>query len=148
MIVGRDLWGERVLRERIAALGMEADVSFTGYVGDDLLARIYERARVFAFPSLHEGFGIPMLEAMAHGVPVVASNASCVAEVCGDAAWLADPLDVEALSHGLERVVDDSQLRARLVAAGRERVQGYSWDRSARMHLDVYRAVASEKKAA
>jgi alpha-1,3-rhamnosyl/mannosyltransferase len=148
VIAGRDLWGEQVLRERIGALGMEADVIFTDYVGDALLARIYERAAVFAFPTLHEGFGIPALEAMAHGVPVVASNVSSMPEVCGDAAWLIDPLDVEALSHGLERVIDDSELRARLVAAGRERVREHTWERSASMHVAVYRDVASEKKAA
>ena len=111
---------------------MRQDVRFFGFVPDHTLAALYRMASVFAFPSLYEGFGLPPLEAMACGTPVVTSRISSLPEVVGDAAVLVDPYNVEDIASALERVLTDDALRASLVAKGRARVQDFSWDRSAR----------------
>jgi glycosyltransferase involved in cell wall biosynthesis len=94
-------------------------------------------ARALAFPSLHEGFGFPILEAMAVGIPVVTSAVSSMPEVAGEAAVLVDPRSEEAIAEGLGRVLADEELAARLREAGRERVRGFDWDRTARAHAAV-----------
>ena len=101
---------------------MRQDVRFFGFVPDRTLAALYRLASVFAFPSLYEGFGLPPLEAMACGTPVVTSRISSLPEVVGDAALLVDPYSVEDIADGLERVLGDDALRASLVARGRARV--------------------------
>jgi glycosyltransferase involved in cell wall biosynthesis len=148
VIAGRDMWSERGLRDEVARLGLDASVLFPGYVSDAALAHCYRRARVFAFPSLHEGFGMPVLEAMAHGVPVLSSNASCLPEVCGDAAVLVDPLDPEAIADGLARMLDDGALRADLATRGPAHAKQFTWERSAREHRAVYRALGARAEAA
>ena len=114
-------------------------VRFTGYLSDRELAAFYERAALFAFPSLFEGFGIPALEAMAHGVPVACSRAGALPEVCGAAAEYFDPYDVVSITNALSRVLTDSGRRADLVRAGQARQREFTWRRSAEMTLDVYR---------
>ncbi len=113
-------------------------VIFAGFVADADLPALYSAARVLAYPSLYEGFGLPMLEAMACGTPVVASTASCLPEVAGDAARLVAPTDVDALAAALAQVVTDETLRADLVAKGRARAAQFSWEASARQLLGVY----------
>jgi glycosyltransferase involved in cell wall biosynthesis len=108
------------------------DVRFFGFVPDHTLAALYRLASVFAFPSLYEGFGLPPLEAMACGTPVVTSRISSLPEVVGDAALLVDPYSVDDIAGALDRVLGDDALRASLVARGRARVQDFSWERSAR----------------
>jgi glycosyltransferase involved in cell wall biosynthesis len=103
-----------------------------GYVDDDLLPGLYAGALALAVPSLHEGFGLPCLEAMACGVPVVAARRGALPETCGDAAVLVEP-DPEALAEGLLRVVEDSALRERLVTSGRERAAAFTWERTAEL---------------
>jgi alpha-1,3-rhamnosyl/mannosyltransferase len=106
-------------------------------VDDPTLRALYRSAAALAFPSLYEGFGLPLLEAMAEGLPAVAGNAGALPELAGDAAVLVDPLDVEAIAAGLERALGDSELRARLTAAGPARAAGYTWTAAARATLEV-----------
>jgi glycosyltransferase involved in cell wall biosynthesis len=148
VIAGRDMWSEQALRDHVAKLGLGDSVHFPGYVSDAALAQLYRRARVFAFPTLHEGFGMPVLEAMAHAVPVLSSNISSLPEVCGDAAVLVDPLDAAAIADGLSRILDDAVLRARLAAAGPARAKEFTWERSAREHLAVYEQLGARRAAA
>jgi len=113
----------------------------TGFVDDADLPALYSAAEVFAFPSLYEGFGLPVLEAMACGTPVVTSDLSSLPEVAGDAALLIDPLDVEALADALWRLTSESQLRQQLIQAGRTRAGQFTWRKAALQLLDVYRRV-------
>lgn len=113
-------------------------VHFIGFVDDDDLPALYNAASLFVFPSLYEGFGLPILEAMACGTPVVSSNASSLPEVAGDAAVQISPHDEEAWTRAMLRVIGDEELRARLVAAGHEQTQRFRWADAARQLLDVY----------
>ena len=108
-------------------------VVLTGYVADEDLPALYSSALVFAYPSLYEGFGLPPLEAMACGAPVVTSGSTSIPEVTGNAALLVDPYETESIAEGLRSVLGDADLRASLRAAGLERVKVFSWDNSARL---------------
>lgn len=143
VLAGRDLWSGNSIAARIAALGLENEVMCPGHVTDAELATLYRRARLFAFPSLHEGFGIPPVEAMARGVPVIASNVSAMPEILGDAAYFADPYDVSAMAAALDRVADDDSLRAMLRARGLRRAAHYSWPALAQRTLALYTQVAA-----
>ncbi len=121
----------------VHALGLEGDVRFTGYVSDVEKAVLMRGARAFAFPSLYEGFGLPVLEAQSAGVPVVCSNTSSLPEVAGDAALLVDPLDVPAIAMALSTALFDEPARARLSAAGRANLARFSWDHCARVILNL-----------
>lgn len=145
LLVGRDFWNRKRIVETIAAAGLEQRVLCPGHVSDSALEWLYRRASIFAFPSLHEGFGFPPLEAMARGVPVLASNVSCMPEVLGDAALLVDPHDTEAIAAGLIRLLEDRALRTDLVAKGRDRSKQFTWERTARETLDVYREALDGK---
>jgi glycosyltransferase involved in cell wall biosynthesis len=136
---------EHYRAEEVLATAREAAdrIKFTGYITDQQLAACYSRAAVFAFPSLFEGFGIPALEAMAHGVPVVCSNAGAFPEVCADAALYFDPLDVDSMADALTRALNDTELRLDLVRKGQARERQFSWARSAESTLDVYRQATS-----
>jgi glycosyltransferase involved in cell wall biosynthesis len=126
-----------------AASPIRDQILLPGFVSDDLLPAIYSAAEVLAFPSLYEGFGLPILEAMACGTPVVASRASCLPEVADGAALLVDPTNVDGLAGALELVLLDGELRTRLIEQGRERARQYTWQRAAEQLLGVYRAVAA-----
>jgi alpha-1,3-rhamnosyl/mannosyltransferase len=144
VIVGRDGWH---WRDPLAApeLGyLRPWVRIHRNVPDADLPEIYGRAAVFAYPSLYEGFGLPVVEAMACGTPVVASHAASLPEVCGDAALLADPQDAEALAAQLLSVLRDAGVRERLVAAGLRRARELSWQRTAERTLAVYERVGRE----
>ena len=131
LIIGEDVSRYGSLRRTVEAAGVRQDVRFFGYVPDRTLAALYRMASVFAFPSLYEGFGLPPLEAMACGTPVVTSRISSLPEVVGDAAVLIDPYDVEDITRGLRRALEDETLRAALIEKGRVRARGFSWERSA-----------------
>ena len=121
-----------------AAHEARSRIRFTGYLSDRQLAACYARAAAFVFPSLYEGFGIPALEAMAHGVPVVSSQGGALPEVCGDAAMYFEPINVAAMANAIHQALTDTQLRERLISAGRARVQEFTWRRSAEKTLAVY----------
>src|SRR2546430_342254 len=118
-------------------------VRFVGYVGVPDLPALYQMAQAVLFPSLDEGFGLPLLEAFAAGTPVVASNAGAIPEVAGDAALLSAPEDAQALADNLLRLLTDQPLRERQVAAGRARAALYSWSASAAAHREVYESVVA-----
>src|SRR5215204_5549103 len=111
---------------------------FIGYVNDETLAILYRLASLFVFPSLYEGFGLPPLEAMACGTPVVTSNVSSLPEVVGDAALLIDPMDPAAIANAMARVLHQPGLRAELVQRGFDRVKQFSWQRSVARVRQVY----------
>ena len=111
--------------------------------GDDtLLVSLYRQALAFAYPSLHEGFGIPPLEAMSLDCPVLCSDASSIPEVVGDAACLFDPTDVGAICNALDLVIGSSDLRAQLIQRGRKRASQFTWERCAEQSMEVYRDLA------
>jgi glycosyltransferase involved in cell wall biosynthesis len=132
VIAGGRGWLESPLYDMVRSSGMEDRVKFLGFVADEDLPALYSGARVFVFPSLYEGFGLPVLEAMACDVPVVTSNISSLPEVAGDAALMIDPTDVDALASALYRALNDATERERMIATGRERVAMFSWEKAAR----------------
>jgi len=129
---------ELELRARADALGIAEDVRFPAWVSSEELEGLWSIARAFVFPSLYEGFGLPVLEAMARGVPVACSNASSLPEVAGDAALLFDPHDEAAIASAISRLLGDESLRARLQALGAAQVQRFTWERTARLTLESY----------
>ena len=138
VIPGYQTAHELELRGRADALGVADDVRFPTWVSDAELEGLWSIARAFVFPSLYEGFGLPVLEAMARGVPVACSNASSLPEVAGEAALLFDPHDEEAIAEAISRVLTDETLRARLRALGRAQLQRFTWERTARLTLESY----------
>jgi glycosyltransferase involved in cell wall biosynthesis len=136
VMVGPDKGAAAEARRAVARLGLSSRVEFAGHVEKPDLAALYRGAEALVFPSRYEGFGLPVLEAMASGTPVVATSAGAIPEVAGDAAVLVGPGDPVALAGGIERALAD---RDRLVRAGLERAQLYSWTETARRTLAVYR---------
>ncbi|MBV9711146.1 MAG: glycosyltransferase family 4 protein [Ktedonobacteraceae bacterium] len=137
-IAGSPGWLYEETRNLVAELKLERKVRFLGRVTDLELITLYSMADVFAFPSFFEGFGIPPLEAMACGAPVITSNTSSLPEVAGDAALLVDPNDISALAQAIQTLLEDKQLRSELVQKGYQQAKKYTWDRSARRMLQVY----------
>jgi glycosyltransferase involved in cell wall biosynthesis len=127
------------LREHAASEGVAGDVRFPAWVSADELEGLWALAEAFVFPSLYEGFGLPVLEAMARGVPVACSNASSLPEVAGDAALLFDPHDESAIAEAMRRLLDDPKLREQLRAHGLAQVAQFTWERTARLTLESYR---------
>ena len=128
-----------VLLRELSSAGLANRAIFIDFVPDDLISAAYSAADVFVFPSLYEGFGMPVLEAMACGTPVVASNTTAIPEVAGDAALLVPPTDDDAILDATLRVLRDDRLRSELSEAGQRRAEQFSWDRAAKELLEVYR---------
>jgi len=129
---------ERRLRELAAAKGIADEVRFLEWISEEDLEGLWAIARAFVFPSLYEGFGLPVLEAMDRDVPVACSNASSLPEVAGEAALLFDPLDEDALAQAIQRLLGEPALRHTLIARGRERVKLFTWRRTAQGTLGSY----------
>lgn len=142
IIIGDDIGSLPEVRHAVMRTRVQDSVRFLGFVSSQTLRVFYDSARVFLFPSLYEGFGLPPLESMAHGTPVVTSNISSLPEAVGDAAELVNPENVFDIAKGLHRVLTDDARRAQLRARGMARVQTFSWDEAARRVLDVYRDAA------
>ena len=147
VIAGRKGWLFQPVFDRVRELGLEARVHFTDYISPRDTPALLNAAEVFVFPSLYEGFGLPPLEAMACGTPVICSNAASLPEVVGDGGILIDPRDVGALVEALERVLSDENLRRDLRARGLAQASRFSWESAARETCAVYEAVGRGKKA-
>jgi glycosyltransferase involved in cell wall biosynthesis len=139
VIAGRKGWAYGDTLQRIQA---ERGVRYLGHVDDATLSALYEAAVVLAFPSLYEGFGLPLLEAMAHGVPVVVGNAGALPELADGAAVLVDPEDEASIADGLARVLSEPSLRAKLSVAGKERAAQFTWERAAALTREVLQRIA------
>ena len=141
VIAGGDKGGRLDVLDAILRARLTGRVHLVGHVEDDEMPALYSAAKALVFPSLYEGFGLPALEAMASGTPVIASNTTGLAEVVGDAGLTVDPRSVEELAEAMGRVLDDSELRERLVGAGLIRAAEFTWARAAAATAGVYREV-------
>jgi glycosyltransferase involved in cell wall biosynthesis len=139
LLPGYPTWHEAELRERAVSAGVADDVRFLGWLPAEDIEGLWSLSDAFIYPSLYEGFGLPVLEAMARGVPVACSNASCLPEVVGDAALQFDPGDERAIAAAVRRLLDDRGDAERLRSAGLERSAQFTWERTARLTLDSYR---------
>jgi glycosyltransferase involved in cell wall biosynthesis len=143
--------GEGWLMDETFSIMREEDIHerlcLTGYLNDDDLRALYSSCRSFIYPSLYEGFGLPPLEAMACGAPVIASRAGALPETVTDAAVLVDPLDVESLARAIAALLADERQRAELIEKGHAHVANFSWRRTAELTYDVYQQCVSEARA-
>lgn len=134
----------QLIVDRVKKEGIK-NVVFTDFISDQSLRWLYEHCRAYVFPSLSEGFGLPALEAMAHGAPLVSTNATCSPEVYGDGAHYFDPLDVNDMAAKIRDVLDDPKLREQLIKRGHKRAASFSWTRMAKQTLGVYKKALGEK---
>ena len=148
LLIGDELTKHPDLRRTVVRTRVREDVRFLGFVPYTTLRVFYARARAFLFPSLYEGFGLPPLEAMAHGTPVVTSNVSSLPEVFGRAALLVNPENVFDIARGMRQVLTDDVLRQELIRRGNELVRRYSWERSAQQLLRVYEEISGAEASA
>jgi glycosyltransferase involved in cell wall biosynthesis len=142
IIIGDEISKYPGLRQSVHKHKLDKHVRFLGFQPMETLAAFYRLARAFVFPSLYEGFGLPPLEAMACGTPVVTSNVSSLPEIAGGAALLVDPYDEDAIAAGIVRAVTDETLRNDLITRGRDRARSFSWPQSVKKIHDIYMQVA------
>ncbi len=143
LILVGDVDKQGTLHQLVKQKGIEAQTRYSGVVSDQQLIRYYQQASVFVFPSLYEGFGLPVLEAMACGCPVVCSQTSSLPEVVGDAALMVDPVDAMAMKDAIQRILTDPALQRRLREAGLQRVKQFSWDQTAMQTASLYDRVVN-----
>jgi glycosyltransferase involved in cell wall biosynthesis len=141
VVVGRFGWSYQQVLDEIEALGLQERVQFTGYIPQADLPIVYNLASLFVYPTLYEGFGLPALEAMACGTPVVTSNVASLPEIIGEAGVLIPPGDQQALSQALQDVLSDPGLQTHLAIKGPQQASQFTWERTARQTLQVYRQV-------
>ena len=141
-LVGDSGWKNDEIMQLVES--MNQWVHPTGYISDIKLANMYRNASVFVYPSFYEGFGIPPLEAMACGTAVIASNTSTLPEVCGDAAYYVDPLDIRAIMDSMKKVLSDEVSRQDLISKGLQHAQKFSWEKSAKEHMAVFEMVLKQ----
>ncbi len=146
IIIGDEISKHPTVRHAVIQSRVEHSVRFLGFVPIDTLKVFYQAAAAFVFPSLYEGFGLPPLEAMACGTPVVTSNVSSLPEVVGDAAQIVNPENVFDIARGIREVLLDQNLRSRLILRGFEQLKHFSWDHSASQVLDAYKDVARARR--
>jgi|SRR5579863_2983095 len=140
VIVGRKGWNCDDILRYMATL--QENVYFLGHIPDQDLIAVYQMATCFVFPSLYEGFGLPVVEAMAAGCPVITATSSSLPEVAGDAALLVDPLNAEKMSIAMQRVLQDTTLQQRMIAAGHIQASRFSWEETARLYREIYLKVS------
>lgn len=140
LLAGFKGWENKEIVELLGKL--KGRVSYLGYVNNEELANLYRDASCFVYPSLYEGFGLPPLEAMACGCPVIISNVASLPEVCGDAGYYVDPYDVESIAEGICKALTDESLRQSLIRKGLERAKLFSWEKAAKEHLKVFEEVS------
>jgi glycosyltransferase involved in cell wall biosynthesis len=138
LIVGKREFYKKELEEYITKQPFSDSIQTPGFISDEELKWLYEHCAAYVFPSESEGFGLPGLEAMAHGAPVVSSNATCLPEVCGNAAEYFDPLDIEDIANAIERVITNDKLRAELIARGNKQIKKFSWRKMAEQTKTLY----------
>lgn len=141
ILIGQKGWSYEPIFQAIASSPYQDCIHHLDYLSDELVALFYSKADVFVYPSYYEGFGLPVLEAMTLGAPVVTSNTSSLPEVAGDAAILVNPNDVINLAEAILNVISDRQLRTDLIAKGKARANLYSWERTAKETLQAYRSL-------
>ncbi|GAI19716.1 unnamed protein product, partial [marine sediment metagenome] len=144
-VFGRSEGYRRNVMRKLASLGITQDVFFVALVSELDLAHYYSSASLLAYPSLYEGFGLPPLEAMACGCPVVTSNTSSMPEVVGKAGIMVDPYDTDSLAQAMRRVLTDDKLREDMVGKGLEQAKRFSWEETARKTQEVYNKVAERR---
>ncbi len=142
VVIGADGWGVDAFVSELEHLGLDDAVKRTGFVSEQDKADMLAGARCLVYPSLYEGFGLPPLEAMAAGVPVVTTAAGAIPEVVGDAALVVEVGDVEAMAQAIDRLIEDSELGADLAQLGRNRVALFDWDQTVAQLVELYRAIA------
>ncbi len=139
ILAGGNGYGSEEISGKIAQSPRRNDIVTTGYASPQQLDDLYQRASIFAFPSLDEGFGIPVLEAMMRGIPVITSKESATAEIAGDAAILIDPAQTDQIGAALNQLIKDENLRKRMRQQGIEHAKGFTWDRAVRETNTIYR---------
>lgn len=147
VIAGGQGWLYDEMMAEVARQGLSSRIHFTGFVADADLPALYSGASLYVFPSLYEGFGLPILEAMGCGVPVIASNASSLPEVAGEAAVLLDPQDEAGWTAVMGQLFQDNGRRARMVAAGFRQARQFTWRKAAKQLLGVYEALLGKREA-
>ncbi len=146
VLAGASGWESGALKQIVVDLHLTDRVHFLGYVADEALPALYAGAHFFCFPSLFEGFGLPILEAQTHGVPVMSANNSSLPEIAGDAAILVDPTDVDAIADAMLQLSQDEPLRQRLITAGYANIKRFSWAKAARETLAVLENAARRRQ--
>jgi glycosyltransferase involved in cell wall biosynthesis len=141
VLIGKKGWSYEPIFAAIESSLWKKEIHHLDYLSDELVALFYSKADVFVYPSHYEGFGLPVLEAMTLGAPVVSSNTSSIPEVAGDAAILIDPQDSMQLAEAILKVISDRQLRQDLINRGKERAKLFTWERTARETLKAYRTI-------
>jgi len=145
VIAGGKGWGGIDIKHTVADLGLDKYVRILGYVDESTLATLYANALFLAMPSLYEGFGLPLVEAMVHGTPVLTSNNSSMPEVAGKAGLLIDPLDVKSIKNGLEELITNDDLRRNLADNARNNVTRFNWDAAAKQLVSVFEKAVSAR---
>lgn len=142
VLTGGNGWDVKLIEEELADGTLEGRVHMVGFVSDAALRALYHRAAIYVHPSLYEGFGLTLLEAMASNVPVVTSNLSSLPEVAGDAAWLVNPSDPEEIAAAIRGIAEDPVRADAMRQAGQQRARTFSWGKTATGMIDIYREVA------
>ncbi|MEH6590852.1 MAG: glycosyltransferase family 1 protein [Halioglobus sp.] len=142
VLAGQLGWNSSELRDEISSLKARNNILLPGYLSNHQLAHLYAGATALIFPSIYEGFGLPIIEAQSFGTPVITSTVSCMPEVAGEGALLADPADTEAISMAMQSIIEDTKLASRLRQAGKTNADKYSWEDTAKKTLAIYRSLA------
>jgi glycosyltransferase involved in cell wall biosynthesis len=146
ILAGKAQYRHNDIVEQVARLGLKEQVKFTGYIKDEDLASLYSGSDIFVYPSLYEGFGLPILEAMASGTAVISSKTTAMPEVGGDAVHYIEPTDTEDIANAIIKLINDKSYREKLIEKGTRRVKSYTWHKTALDTLKVYREILHKKE--